>query len=171
MMHQSLAIKNSLVLASRKVLWSYVKGFERPRLASKRDCKEPLDERIHHHSSPHNEEHRKSRPFEKPARWSWDKLRGEKGYQRLSSEMGFDWTKRKTHGYHPLESECVYDRVPDRNGLSLKIIPRCYIKQNVSSVIRVTNKMTWGMISNPQNSSLLRTQNLKFYHWCLAHLS
>ena len=174
----------------RKVLWlPYAKCFERPKPAPKRDCKEPLDGRIHHHTHPPTTtkwriprlDYTESfRPYEKPAGWSWEKLRGEEGDQGLSSQMGFDWTERKAHGYHPLESECVYDGILFRNVISLKIITRCYIKQNVPSVVRVTKwhggrgrfhidviKEVPSMISNPSNIS----QNLKFYHWSLTHLS
>lgn len=63
-------------------------------------------------------------------------MRGKEGGREFSSEMGFDWAERKAHGYQPQESECVYDGLLFRNGLSLEIIPRCYIKQNVPSVIK-----------------------------------
>ena len=53
-------------------------------------------------------------------------VEGKRGRLGLSSQTGFDWTERKAHGYHPLESECVYDGILFGNGLSLQIIPRCY---------------------------------------------
>lgn len=116
----------------------YAKGFERHMPTPKRDCKEPLDRRIHHHSSPHNEEFPALTTLKIPDHLkSWDQLWGEEGDQVLSSVMGFDCTERKTHGYHPLESECIYDGLQLRNGLSLQIMPRHYLKQNMSSVIRV----------------------------------
>lgn len=62
---------------------------------------------------------------------------GEEGDQGPSSIMVFDYTERKTHGYNPLESECIYDGLVVRNGLSLQSMPRHYLKQNMSSVIRV----------------------------------
>lgn len=116
----------------------YAKGFERHKPTPKRNCKEPLDRRIHHHSSPHKEESPALATLKVPDHLkNWDQLGEEEADQGLSSIMGFDWTEMKPRGYHPLESECIYDEPLLGNGLSLQIMPRHYPKQNTLSVLRV----------------------------------
>lgn len=77
----------------------------------------------------------KGSDYWKACRMELGQLEGKKGDQGLPSEMDFDWAERKTHGYHFLESEYVYDRLLIRNYFSLQIITRCYLKQTVSNVM------------------------------------
>lgn len=168
------------------VLWlPCAKGFERHKPTPKRDCKEPLDRRIHHHSSPHKEESPALATLKVPDHLiKLGPVGGRRGRSGaiINNWLWLDWNETP---WVPSSGIWVYLWWATTWKWAFlanhaKTLPKakyikCYESGQVTwrfhmSVIReVTN-----MISNPSNISPPKAQNLKFYlqylKYCLVHL-